>query len=55
VLNPVQSFQICAVQVSAVFLFAEGSARFEEIYNGEDDGIQGLVGGGHNLLALPTK
>ena len=49
-LNPVKGFQVGAVQVSPVFLFAEGRARFEEVYYGEDNGIQGLIG--HSICPI---
>jgi hypothetical protein len=37
--NPVQGFQICAAAADT-----QGRAGFEEIYDGENNGIQGLIG-----------
>jgi hypothetical protein len=43
ILNPVQGFQIGTAA-------AEGRARFEEVYHGEDNGIQGLFG--HSIFPI---
>jgi len=39
--NPVQGLES---QVGSVFFFTQGRAGFEEIYDGEYNGIQGLIG-----------
>jgi hypothetical protein len=42
--NPVEGLEIATVQVSRVFFFTQGRAGFEEVYHGQNYGIQGLIG-----------
>jgi hypothetical protein len=49
-LNPVKGFQVGTIKICAIFLFTEGRARFEEVYHGEDNGIQGLIG--HRIFPI---